>query len=160
MHIQSYCLARRYIAKLVLLVATCITTACTPYRLAQNDISLEPMYGHQQKTAKQLEADRFLIDKARQVFNGDMRMAANDAIKHGVAAMHARDYERAIRRFNQAWLFDPTTPQVYESFAGYLVVKGRNQEALQYLQRAHELDPQDARIQANLTRLQKAVNGR
>jgi tetratricopeptide (TPR) repeat protein len=160
MDAQPYRLAKRYITKLLLLVATCITTACTPYRLAENDLSLEPMYGNQQKTAKQLEADRFLIDKAREVFHGDMRMAANDALKNGVAAMHARDYDRAIRRFNQAWLLDPSTPQVYESFAGYLVVKGRNEEALQYLQRAHALDPQDARIQANIARLQKAVSDR
>ena len=134
-----------------------LIVACTPaYRLGP-DISLEPMYGKQPKTQAQLHGDRRLIEQARHAFGGDMRRAAHDAIRHGVVALHAGDSDKAIRRFNQAWLFDPTTPQVYEAFSGYLVVKGRLPEALIFLERAHNLDPADTRIRANLERVRAAV---
>lgn len=131
--------------------------ACSSQHLLSSDISLEPMYGNKPKTTTQLHADQQLVEKARESFGGDMRAAAKDAIRHGTNAMHAGDYDKAIRRFNQAWLFDPSIPQVYEGFAAYLVAKGRVTEASEYIERAHQLDPNDPRIKANLTRMRQVV---
>ncbi len=43
--------------------------------------------------------------------------------------LNAGDSTTAMKRFNQAWLLDPSNPQVFKGFAAVLRKQGKSQDA-------------------------------
>ncbi|MFE0015670.1 tetratricopeptide repeat protein [Mesorhizobium sp. NPDC059054] len=76
-----------------------------------------PLWEGLQKNARMMEADKKLIESVRQSTNGDLKAGAKRAIELGWQSFETRDFETAIRRFNQAWLLDPENPAIYWGFA-------------------------------------------
>lgn len=58
-----------------------------------------------------------------------------------------------MRRFNEAWLLNPNSPQPYWGFGAILHDQGKVHEALAMLNRASELDPLNPRLIADLARV-------
>lgn len=114
--------------------------------------NLEPMYGNLPKTQQQLELDRQFITEVIAHYP-NKRLAALDALTTGWTFFRKGDLDTAIKRFNQAWLLDPTLADVYEAFGVYLAEKKRVVEAKQMLEKAHAMDPSNKRIKHNLENL-------
>jgi tetratricopeptide (TPR) repeat protein len=82
---------------------------------------------------------------------------SKDAVKRGWKAYYEGDPDKAMRRFNQAWMFNRDNPEVYWGFG--LVMQRRAEkestkenlkEAIELLALAHEKAPQDGRILGDL----------
>jgi len=82
---------------------------------------------------------------------------SKDAAQHGWKAYYEGDPDKAMKRFNQAWMFDRENPEVYWGFG--LVMQRRAEaentkenlkEAIELLALAHEKAPQDGRILGDL----------
>jgi len=71
----------------------------------------------------------------------------------GILAAAREDYLRAERSFERAILADPTHAAAHERLAQVCSVNGRSERVLPLLQRAHELDPHNARIALQITLL-------
>lgn len=91
-----------------------------------------PLWEGVQKTDQMLAADKQLVESVRQSTNGNLQAGARRAIELGWQAFENKDFETAIRRFNQAWLLDPENPAIYWGFA--LVTHERG-EPLQKVER-------------------------
>lgn len=76
-----------------------------------------PLWEGVQKNEQMLAADKKLIESVRESTNGNLQAGARRAIELGWQAFENKDFETAIRRFNQAWLLDPENPAIYWGFA-------------------------------------------
>ncbi len=76
-----------------------------------------PLWEGVQKNEQMLAADKKLIESVRESTNGNLQAGAKRAIQLGWQAFENKDFETAIRRFNQAWLLDPENPAIYWGFA-------------------------------------------
>lgn len=65
-----------------------------------------------EKNPTQLAADRVLVARALSAHDGDAVVAAQRWVAMGWAAIGANNPEDAVRRFNQAFLIDPTNPSL------------------------------------------------
>ena len=82
---------------------------------------------------------------------------SKDAAKRGWKAYYQGDIDTAIRRFNQAWMFDPNNPEAYWGFG---LVMGRRasqeepnenlEESIRFLQMAADKDEKNGRIIGDL----------
>ena len=61
------------------------------------------------------------------------KSAARKAIKRGWKHLKKRDYDTAMRRFNQAWLLDPDNPDIQHGFAVVLTVHDKNSNGAEIL---------------------------
>jgi tetratricopeptide (TPR) repeat protein len=109
-------------------------------------INEQPYFGFATKTEGQKAADaRFLSDIDKQ---GHSRAdAAKQVIRAGWEfALGKRDYETAAKRFNQAYLLDPSQSQIAHGFAIIVMERFRNPDyALALLKAAAQLsDPSTA----------------
>lgn len=71
---------------------------------------------------------------------GSKDKAARAFIDQGFNFYNQNDYGMATRRFNQAWLLDPTNPEVYHGFASITYDKGDNCGAMEYFDMAMAYD--------------------
>ena len=78
---------------------------------------------------------------------------SRDATRRGWNAYYQGDFDTAIKRFNQGWMFDRENPEVYWGFG--LIMGQRSslenpeqnlKESIYFLQIAMEKAPQDGRI--------------
>jgi len=69
------------------------------------------------KTEANLQADRELVEAAKKLTNGDLKLAAQRALQLGWQFVIKGEPEAAIRRFNQAWLMNPENGNIYWGFA-------------------------------------------
>ena len=86
-------------------------------KAAQTDIRMLPMYGHQQKTKEQIQADD---DFLKTVLEQDKTKKAGSEhlIKLGFTYAYQGNLQTAMSRFNQAWLLDSTNANVFWGFGG------------------------------------------
>ncbi|MCL5269481.1 MAG: hypothetical protein M1457_02755 [bacterium] len=112
-------------------------------------VALLPMYGGVERTAREKEADaRFIAEVIRQAGSreeGSRRIAAI-----GWANCRRNDFAGAILRFNQAWLLDPKNPQAYWGFGAVLQHESKLDKALEMVEKAYELAPDDIRLMGDL----------
>ena len=91
------------------------------------------------------------------------REAASDAFARRAWQLYEQDdLTAAMRRFNEAWLLNPHSPQPYWGFGAIRHDQGKVHEALALLSRAFGLDPSNPRLMADLASVvgQKATHAR
>jgi len=82
---------------------------------------------------------------------------SRDATQRGWNAYYQGDFDTAIKRFNQGWMFDRENPEVYWGF-GLIMGQRSSQEnpeenlkeSIRFLQIAVDKDPQNGRIMGDL----------
>jgi len=135
-----------------------LIVACLLGRLAiaQQPVNELPMYGETNLSKNAEEANRQLIDWATHEYK-NLALASKDAAQRGWKAYYQGDLETAIKRFNQAWLFDKENPEAYWGFG--LVMGQRASEdnpetslkdSIRFLQMANERAPKNGRIMGDL----------
>jgi Tfp pilus assembly protein PilF len=89
-----------------------------------------PMYGGQDRSADSTirAADAKLIEDTTRHY-GSREKASAAFVGSGFAYYGRDDLANAMRRFNQAWLLDPSNPEVYFGFAVVLHDQGKQCEA-------------------------------
>jgi len=82
---------------------------------------------------------------------------SRDAAKHGWQAFYQGDFDTAMMRFNQAWLFNQSNPEAYWGFglvegkrAGEEAPEKHLKQSIRMLEMARELDPQNGKILGDL----------
>lgn len=95
------------------------------------------MYGGQDRNADSVfrAADEKLIEGTTRQY-GSREKASIAFVGNGFAYYARDDLANAMRRFNQAWLLDPNSPEVYFGFGAVLHDKGLNCAASAQLDRA------------------------
>ena len=85
----------------------------SPYVLSKTRIDLIPMYGgmDRSKHEKLKEADEKLIRDTTKHY-GSREKASKAFVNAAFNYYNQNDNERAIARFNQAWVINPENPQV------------------------------------------------
>jgi len=99
-----------------------------------------PMFG-QPKIARPenlKKADEAFIRDSALRF-GNRNAGSNALAAQGWTALHAKQPEVALQRFNQAWLLNPKNFRVFWGFGAIMSERGRLMEALEYLEAAREL---------------------
>jgi hypothetical protein len=98
-----------------------------PTKLADNTL---PLFGGTGvvKTPLQMKSDEEFVQKSIQLA-GTREKACPEVLKLGWATLQQGDTTTAMKRFNQAWLLDPSNPEVYKGFATTLRKQGKNVEA-------------------------------
>lgn len=104
-----------------------------------------PMYGGMNRKANSTlkEADGQLIHGATQAFGS--RKAASRAWANKAFRDYAEGRSRnGIRRFNQAWLLDPSNPEVYWGFALWYRHLGERERAVSMMKKAYSMGLREA----------------
>lgn len=113
------------------------------------DISLLPKYGGVKKTQAQIDADQEFIDGLVKEF-GSREAAYSNAVTRGVAAFQGKDFNVAMRRFNQAWLINPNRPDAYLGMATVELAKRNTDIAENLLLEGLSFDESNAWLRCNL----------
>lgn len=116
---------RRLAAGLSLVFAAAAAVA-----VAGTDINQLPKYGGGPKNAAQVEADRRLLEGVDAQFGGDRPRAAREAAQRGWDEFRRGRHDDAMRRFNQAWLIDPTNGAALWGMAAVSGVRGQRSASL------------------------------
>lgn len=107
---------------------------------------LLPMYGGMDRQAVPLlkEADRQLIEGTTKEF-GSREKASAAFVNTGFNYYYRDELDKAMRRFNQAWLLNPNNSEVYWGFSSILHDKKEYCEAKKMVEKALALNPPDNR---------------
>lgn len=128
----------------VAILATVLFMALSISLRAEGQIPIDqvPMYGGMDRSAiPELKAgDEKLIADTTSQF-GTRQKASAAFVNNGFAYYHRDDLANAMRRFNQAWLLDPSNPEVFAGFGSVLHDQGKNCEAMQMMEKALALNP-------------------
>lgn len=111
-----------------------------------NDI---PLYGGFPKTPSTIRADQRFIEKAVQAA-GSKEAALDKAITRGWQHLRSGQTIRAIQRFNQAYLLDSESADVYWGLGAAVSQSGQYDESLRLFNRAYVLAPKDVRLVADI----------
>ena len=125
---------------------------------ARGTINELPMFGNQAKTAQQLAIDQQFIADVLQQY-ATPQAAANAYLNRGWKYLESGYPIVAIKRFNQAWLLDSTSADVYFGFSAYLHQQGQAAEAERFMVIARRHDTANRslmRYYGNLGALQEA----
>lgn len=116
--------------------------ACVAFAgiLSARPINQLPMYGGQHEPSVEINPE-----------------FSRDAALHGWKAFYQGDFDTAMMRFNQAWLFDQANAQAYWGFG---LVEGKRagedkpemhlKGSIHFLERAHQLEPENGKIIGDL----------
>ena len=85
----------------------------------------QPMYGGIQKTAEMKKADEEYIHRVL-AMGYTRQSGARAAVELGFKYFSKGDFATAMKRFNQAWLLDPTLGDTYHGFALVLIERDGN----------------------------------
>lgn len=99
----------------------------------------QPMYGNEKLPPEEQRVnDAFLAKFAKPTWP----LMSNKAVDLGWRALSKNDPAKAMRRFNQGWLFDPENGRVYWGYAVVLQVRDRNlNDSIAMFERARKLLP-------------------
>jgi len=144
-------LRKIYIAGVALLFVGVIGFFQPAYS-GQEQTNEKPMYGGGEKSAAQKLADEKLF--ASIAASGvSHEVAANHAVKRGLEAMKKRNFNAAIRRFNQGWLLNPQSGAVYWGMAAVVADRDHDMvEADQLFIKALTLSPNDPDLRVDYGR--------
>ena len=119
------------------------------YAAAASNISLLPKYGGKKKSEEQLKADRQLFASM-----DSLGMSYAEASKYydskGWEFLRAGIYDRAMSRFNQAWMFDSTNANVYWGFGVIAGMLGETDNSISYLKEVLKYDANNINIRNDL----------
>lgn len=99
----------------------------------------KPMFGYDENHVVNECDQAFLTDVMKEA-KGDKKYAVQGVLDIGHKAMKSGDYTKAIRRFNQAWLIDRNSPEVFKAFAEFEKAAERLDKSKEFLKRAKELE--------------------
>src|SRR5690242_16215311 len=107
----------RTVLLLMPILLACARGSAAPQRGRSLPIDQVPMYGgmDRQSVPELRRADEALIAGASASF-GSREKAAVAWAEQGFRFYKANENDKAMRRFNQAWLLDPKCPDVYWGF--------------------------------------------
>lgn len=107
-------------AAVLVFCAAFLLVACSREASDELPLNEQPMYGYDApKTAAQLAADAELVEGTLNQFKGSREAATLAVIGVGWTSFGRGDLAASMKRFNQAYLLDPTHG---ESYAGMAVV--------------------------------------
>lgn len=118
----------------VVLLSGCAASGPTP---RGSNIDELPMYGGMDRKSNPSlrEADETLIAGVTKEF-GSPAKASQAFVDQGIRYYQVDNYSMAMKRFNQAWLIDPTNSGAFWGFAIVYHDEGKNCEARRMLEKA------------------------
>lgn len=106
--------------------------------------STEPMYGGTPRTTPEQQAmDQQLIEESVRMA-GSREAAVEEFIKLGWEYHDRGDLNTAMKRFNQAWLLDPSNPDIFWGFGSVSLARRNSDQAIEMFKKATELNPRHA----------------
>lgn len=119
------------------MIGTCLFSQLA---MAERPLNELPMYGGQQNPAIERNLD-----------------FSRDATQRGWKAYYQGDFDTAIKRFNQGWMFDRENPEVYWGFGLIMGQRAAGEEpesslkdSVKFLEMAMDRSPEDGRIIGDL----------
>src|SRR5262245_60710293 len=99
-----------------------------------------PMYGQPAipRPERLKKTDEDFIKEATAGF-GTREAASKAWYAQGEEYMQRRDFDFAMRRYNQSWLLNPNNYQPYWGFGRAMLERGKIDEAIQHLEKAKDL---------------------
>lgn len=104
-----------------LLLAFLVALAFAPVSVFAKEV---PLWEGITKSRTMLAADEEFVATVKKETGGDLQAGAHHAVRRGWEAFERKDYEVAIRRFNQAWLLEDGNPDIYWGFALTTYLRG------------------------------------
>jgi tetratricopeptide (TPR) repeat protein len=129
---------RKEILSLLLCVAFGCTTPCS------ERINLLPMYGRQLKCAEQMAADNEFLALSDKQY-ATRRLASEHYAQIGWGLFYEKQFDTAIKRFNQAWLLDSTNAEPYWGFASVLGMRQQFRSSVSLFKRYLVMNPTQAK---------------
>jgi len=111
----------------------------------QEGINLMPMYGGVPKCEQQLASDKGFLATCDEQF-ASRQEAVMSYVETGWKYLHQKDFDTAMKRFNQAWLLDDKSPVVYYSFGYLLAKKGDFGDAASFYKKALDMNGEDQEL--------------
>ncbi len=139
-------------AAIVALLTSNVCCGCNSNPIATNE---EPMYGNMPFSDEQKKLNYLVVNEVIKEA-GSKQAALKRTIKLAWYYFYNRnDRAAAMRRFNQAWLLDPNSNEVFYGFGVLTSLQGKTGEAIPLYKKALELNPHDPMAAANLARCYK-----
>lgn len=113
--------------------------SCSSSPDCPKDLNLIPMYGHAQKCAEQIKADKDFIAQCDKIFPVK-DSAAKYYRQKGWEFFSKGDYNVAMKRFNESWLLDSNNANVYWGFADILGAEKELDRSITFFNRALTID--------------------
>jgi len=92
------------------------------------DNRLAPRYGGRDKTAEQLASDSAFVAQTLAV-EPDRRKASEGLTQLGFQLLREGNLVHAMYRFNQAWLLDPSEPEIFRGYGAFFMALDRSTDA-------------------------------
>ncbi|TGE18033.1 tetratricopeptide repeat protein [Hymenobacter elongatus] len=136
---------------LLVLMLFCLATPRLTH--AQNRDAVEkPRYAGRPHTAAQRQADQEFVAQALKKYK--TRAAASETyVDAGWGAFYQEKFGQALQAYNQAWLLDSASANVYYGFSAYLSRRGTPAEAERYFELGQQHDPKNRGALTYYTRL-------
>jgi len=83
-----------------------------------------PMYGGVPRTSEEQKSDQEFVDNMLSVTSRKKHVAYQQMIEKGWEHFFQKEYGKAMRRFNQAWLIDPEHPAAFFGFGSIMLQTG------------------------------------
>lgn len=128
--------------KLLVIAALIVVTLSPCAAQERNEI---PMYGGTRPTPEQAKADQRLIDAIVKKL-GSREAGAKEAVRLGFKYLESGDWSTAMKRFNQAWLLNGESAEVFWGFGAALSYEGRFVDSEKYFLKANALAPANGRL--------------
>lgn len=119
------------LAKLFFLVICAFTFCAFADEENETPLSELPRYGDVAPNSSEAKADREFIEAAIRTA-GSREAAFDKTMESGWHWFYEKDYGQAMRRFNQAWLLNPTHPAVFHGFGTTLGKMGQKEEFIKW----------------------------
>ena len=112
---------------------------------AKTQINLQPEYGNVKKTNGELQEDKEFIGFSLKN-DTTPRKASEHLVRLGFTHLYQGDIETAMRRFNQAWLLDPTNENAYWGYGAIYFTFNDSKSALEQYEKGLKINPKSSNI--------------
>lgn len=124
------------------IIAACLLSGCKTPPVPGTRIDEIPMYGGLDRASipeLKIGDERFVSEVSAQF--GTKEKASAIWVNQGYRFYEQDRLGMSLRRFNQAWLLDPTNPEVYAGFAAVLHTQAKYCDAMKMMEKSLALDP-------------------
>ncbi len=112
---------------------------------AKSEINLRPEYGNVKKDKDHIADDQKFIEEELK-HESTRHKASEELVRLGFDYLYRHDLETAMRRFNQAWLLDPSNENAYWGFGAVYFTFGDTKEALNQYEKGLLINPSSSDI--------------